>query len=258
MLEVRGVFGPRTRKGLPASRTRTRSPGRRWGRCSARAYTGPAGRTCSTRLGPNTWRPLGYHAETLNVIGFDDGPFAREHRGRVLLVGTVCSGTRLDGVVSGHIQRDGTDSTRRIVQLVQHSQFCRHVQAVLLQGIAVGGFNVVDIHDLAELLRVGVLVVARKKPDMAAVRRALFSDDPPNRPRVRGASRKWRLIQAAGEVERLGPSRRALRRCAAGGQPVIDHRLWVQRAGLSLERARNIVLATTLHGNIPEPLRLAH
>ncbi|MBN2191817.1 MAG: DUF99 family protein [Polyangiaceae bacterium] len=194
----------------------------------------------------------------MNVIGFDDGPFAREHRGRVLLVGTVCSGTRLDGVVSGRIQRDGVDSTRRIVELVQRSQFGANVQAILLQGIAVGGFNVVDIHRLAESLGVGVLVVTRRRPDMAAVRLALFSDDPSGRPPVRGAARKWRLIQAAGELEPLGPSRRALRRGAATGQPVSGQRLWIQRAELTLEQAREIVLTTTLHGNVPEPLRVAH
>jgi endonuclease V-like protein UPF0215 family len=194
----------------------------------------------------------------VNVIGFDDGPFPRQHRGRVLLVGTVCSGTRLDGVVSGHIQRDGADSTRRMGELVQRSQFGGHVQAIVLQGIAVGGFNVVDIHGLSETLGVGVLVVTRRRPDMETVHRALFSDQPPGRPRVPGAARKWRLIRAAGELELLGPSRRALRRQAATGQPANGQRLWIQRAGLSLEQARDVIVATTLHGNVPEPLRLAH
>jgi endonuclease V-like protein UPF0215 family len=194
----------------------------------------------------------------VNVIGFDDGPFPREHRGPVLLVGAVCSGTRLDGVISGTIQRDGADSARRMLELVRASQFVEHVQAILLQGIAVGGFNVVDIHLIAESLGVGVLVVTRRKPDMAAVERALFSDTPPRRPRVRGAPRKWRLIRAAGELELLGPSHRSLKRARVTGQPASGQRLWVQRAGLTLEQARDVVVATTLHGNIPEPLRLAH
>ena len=34
--------------------------------------------------------------------------------------------------------------------------------------------------------------------------------------------------------------------------------VYVQRAGLSLAEARELLAATTLHGNIPEPLRLAH
>ncbi|MBX3222486.1 MAG: DUF99 family protein [Labilithrix sp.] len=192
----------------------------------------------------------------MNVIGFDDGPFPREHRGDVLLVGVVCSGTRVDGIVSGRVRRDGADATRRMVELVRASQF-GHVQAVMLQGIAVGGFNVVDIHGLSKALHLPVLIVVRRPPDIAAVRRALFSDAPSTaRPRVPGAARKWRLIEQAGALEVVGPSRRALKR--ASGLQANGPKLWIQRAGLSLEEARRIVTATTLHGNIPEPLRVAH
>lgn len=175
-----------------------------------------------------------------NVIGFDDGPFVRTHTGSVLLVGAVCARTRLDGIVCGRVRRDGVDATRRMVELVARSQV-RHLHAVMLQGIAVAGFNVVDVRGLAEALAVPVLVVARRRPDMDAVRRALFHETPVVRPRVRGAARKWRLIEDAGASEPLG----------VGG-------LWVQRQGLTLEAARRLVAATTLHGNLPEPLRLAH
>lgn len=191
----------------------------------------------------------------MNVIAFDDGPFPRDHRGDVLLVGVVCSDTRVDGIVSGRIRRDGADATRRMIELVRASQFGAHLQAVLLQGIAVGGFNVVDIHGLSEALSVPVLVVVRRPPDMTAVRRALFSSAPTGeRPRVTGATRKWKLIERAGAVEPLGPSRRALKR----GSPRTAPKVWVQRAGLSTDEARRILAATTLHGNIPEALRVAH
>lgn len=193
----------------------------------------------------------------MNVIGFDDGPFPRDHRGNVLLVGVVCSGTRVDGIVSGRIRRDGADATRRMVELVRASQFGRHIQVIMLQGIAVGGFNVVDIHGLSRALELPVLVVVRRAPDMAAVHRALFSDAPSTeRPRVAGATRKWRLIQSAGELELIGPSRRSLKR--SSGLVTTGPKLWVQRVGLTTEQARRVIAATTLHGNIPEPLRVAH
>jgi endonuclease V-like protein UPF0215 family len=197
----------------------------------------------------------------VNVIGFDDGPFRRDHRGDVLLVGAICAGTRLDGIVSGRIRRDGADSTRRMIALVRASQFAEHVRAVMLQGIAVGGFNVVDIHALHAELGVPVLVVVRKLPDLDAVRRALFSEAPHLRPPVVGAARKWRLIERAGDIEPLGESHRSIRRASRespSGIRTSAPRLWVQRAGLSLEEARTLVASTTLHGNIPEPLRLAH
>lgn len=186
----------------------------------------------------------------MNVIGFDDGPFPREHRGKVLLVGCVCSGTRLDNVVTGYVRRDGADATRVMIELTRSAP---HVQAVMLQGIAVAGFNVVDVHALSETLDLPVIVVARRPPDMKAVERALFSTSPPGRPRVSGAARKWKLIQQAGDLEPLLPSRRAQKR---GARP--KPQLWVQRANVRMEDVRRLVEDTTLHGNLPEPLRLAH
>jgi len=166
-----------------------------------------------------------------NVVGFDDAPFPHGHRGDVRLVGTVCARTRLDGVLSGRVRRDGADAARTMIAMVRESQFARHVRAVLLQGIAVAGFNVVDVQALTEGLGVPVLVVMRKRPDLAAIREAIE--------RVRGGARKWALIEAAGSIEPLG-------------------KVLVQRTGLTLDEARALLLSTTLHGNLPEPLRLAH
>lgn len=167
-----------------------------------------------------------------NVIGFDDAPFERGHRGDVPLVGVVCARTRIDGILVSKIRRDGANATRAMVAMVEGSQFRAHVQAVLLQGIAVGGFNVVDVHALHEALGVPVIAIARKEPDREAMRRALFT-------RVPGAARKWRLLEQAGTMEPL-------------------RGVWVQRVGITRDHAREVLVATTLHGNLPEPLRVAH
>jgi endonuclease V-like protein UPF0215 family len=173
-----------------------------------------------------------------NVIGFDDAPFAREHRGDIRLVGAVCSRTRLDGVVCTRIRRDGANAARAMIDVIRTSGFHRHLQAVLLQGIAVGGFNVVDIRALHRELALPVLVVVRKQPDMKAIRRALFEGGP-RQQGVRGAEHKWRLIEAAGTPE-----------------PVAG--LFVQRLGLTLAEAGELIVKTRLHGLVPEPIRLAH
>jgi endonuclease V-like protein UPF0215 family len=149
----------------------------------------------------------------------------------VLLVGAVCARTRLDGVVTGRVRQDGWNATARMAALVAGSPFAGHVRAVLLNGIAVGGFNVVDIHGLAAALRRPVLVIARRRPRLEKIRRALE--------RLPRGERRWQLIDAAGPMEPI-----------AG--------LWVQRAGLSASEARDLIAATTLHGHLPEPLRLAH
>lgn len=185
-----------------------------------------------SRTGPGGARLL------TNVVGFDDGPFDRSLRGararrgaRVLLVGAVCARTRLDGVISGRITKDGRNATAAIAALVRGSPFDGHVRAVLLNGIAFGGFNVVDIHALAAALARPVLVVARRQPRLALIRDALA--------RLPAGAAKWRLIEQAGPME-----------------PVRG--VYVQRAGLSLVESRDLLAATTLHGNLPEALRLAH
>lgn len=167
-----------------------------------------------------------------NVIGFDDGPFRRESTEPVRIVGVVCARTRLDGVVSGFVGRNGDDATARITELIESSQFEGYVRAVLLKGIAVAGFNVVDIHALSGHLGVPVLVVLRRPPDYAAVRAALTAIGI-------DAEAKWERICRAGEPQRVRD-------------------LWVQAAGMTLERVAPLLAATTLHGHIPEALRVAH
>lgn len=167
-----------------------------------------------------------------NVVGFDDSPFALEHRGDVRVVGAVCARTRLDGVLATTVRRDGSNATDRLVEVVRASRFADHIRAVLLQGIALAGFNVVDIGRLAAELAVPVLVVVRKQPRMQMVKDALLDRTP-------GGAEKWKLIESFGALEPLG-------------------NLWVQRIGLSPKEATELLAATTSHGNIPEPLRLAH
>ncbi|WP_104203625.1 DUF99 family protein [Billgrantia saliphila] len=172
------------------------------------------------------------HRTFSHIVGFDDSPFAREHRGDVTIVGTVFSGLRLEGVLCGKVRRDGVNSTRELIRLAGASRFAGHLQLVMLQGIALAGFNVVDVPRLHAALGLPVLVVARRAPRREAIRRALLEH-------VTGGARKWSLIERLDEMEPL-----------AG--------VYVQRMGLSREEAERVIRATTPNGSIPEPLRVAH
>ncbi len=167
-----------------------------------------------------------------HVVGFDDGPFDRASRGDVPVVGAVFSGLRLEGVLCGRVRKDGANATRVLAGLVSTSRFAEHLQLVMLQGIALGGFNVVDVAALHRTLGLPVLVVARHRPDLPSIEDAL-------RRRVPSGERKWKLIEALGAMEE-----------AAG--------VFVQRAGLSLAEAEDVVRRTAVNGHIPEPLRAAH
>jgi len=167
-----------------------------------------------------------------NVIGFDDAPFQRTTTGNVTVVGAVFAGARLEGFLRGAVRRDGANATRELARLILESRFREHLQLVLLEGIALAGFNVVSPQELFERTNKPVLIVARDEPDFASIRRALLT-------KVRGGARKWRLIEKAGPMEK-----------AAG--------LYVQRAGLSLDDARRSIERFAVYGRLPEPLRVAH
>src|SRR6266568_1871029 len=129
-----------------------------------------------------------------HTLAFDDAPFPRGHRGPVLVVGTAYAHLRLEGVLALRVLRDGEDATAGIGAAVARSKFGPSADAILLQGLTLAGFNVVDIHALAETLDVPVLVIMRRPPRYEKVRRALLEHTP-------GGARKWELVQRAGPPE---------------------------------------------------------
>ena len=167
-----------------------------------------------------------------HVVGFDDAPFERSHRGDVLVVGAVFAGDRLDGVISTKVRRDGANAAQRLIDCITGSKYFDQLRAILLQGIAFAGFNVVDLQRLHEATGLPVLVVARYRPDLQAIRKALLEQ-------VRGGARKWRLIEAAGPMEAM-----------AG--------VCVQRCGITAEHAARLLDGLQQNSRLPEPLRVAH
>lgn len=167
-----------------------------------------------------------------HVVGFDDAPFERSHRGDVLVVGAVFAGNRLDGVISTKVRRDGANAAQRLIDCLTGSKYFDQLQAILLQGIAFAGFNVVDLQRLHQATGLPVLVVARYLPDLQAIRKALLEQVP-------GGTRKWRLIEAAGPMEPMAA-------------------LYVQRCGITAENAARLLASLQQNSQLPEPLRVAH
>ena len=112
-----------------------------------------------------------------HVVGFDDAPFAREHRGDVAIVGTVYAGPRLEGVLVGWVRRDGANATDVLARLVTGSKY-RQLRLILLQGIAFAGFNVVDVEALHRRTGLPVVAVSRRAPRFARVRSAPLISSP--------------------------------------------------------------------------------
>lgn len=168
---------------------------------------------------------------TLRAIGFDDAPFARRPGAAVRVLGAVCAGTRFEGLVAGAVRRDGWGATDELCRLLLRGKFLPQLHLVLLDGIAFGGFNVVDLAALAARLRRPCVAVMRRAPDLPAVERALR--------RLPRPARRLDLLRRAGPVHRRGPFFFQVQ----GGDP--------DAVGAALARL-------TDRGVVPEALRLAH
>jgi uncharacterized protein len=167
----------------------------------------------------------------IRVVGIDDSPFDKFKDKKTTILGVFYRGGQfLDGVLSSSVKVDGSDSTKEIAEMVAKSKFCSQVRAIMLKGIAVGGFNVIDIQKLHEKTKIPVIVVMRKLPKIEEMEAAL---------KKLNMGRKLKLIKSAGEIKKAG-------------------KLFIQAAGIDFEKAAEIVKLTSTHSFVPEPIRIAH
>jgi hypothetical protein len=168
----------------------------------------------------------------VRTIGIDDGPFKRSGRGDVLVVGAVYrGGSVFDGLLTTTVRKDGWNATDKLLSMLMESKFLPQLHYIILDGIAFGGFNIVDIDRLHLETGLKVLVTIRRKPDLEAVKKALSHLTHPEK--------RWQLIRSAGEF-----------------YPI--NKLHCQLKGMDLGEAKQLLKLTCTRSHIPEALRAAH
>lgn len=169
----------------------------------------------------------------IRIIGWDDEAFVKGLKPqKVRLVGAVIrGGDYLDGVLSTHVGYDEMDSTDKITDSVNSSRHKEQLRAIMTDGISFAGFNLVDIHELNKKTGLPVIVIQRKKPDVEEFLKA--------QERFGNFQERKRIVEKSGKFFRL-------------------EKVWFQFSGIAESEAREIISLSTTHGNIPEPLRIAH
>lgn len=168
---------------------------------------------------------------TIKVIGFDDAPFDRTSGSLVAIAGVVCGGTRFEGMVWGQVIPDGLDATDAICQLLVGGKFLPQLHLVLLDGIAFGGFNIIDLPELASRLQIPCVAVMRRQPNLAAVEKAVGY--------LSESEYRLELLHRAGTIHACEP-------------------FFFQVCGEQPEVIAAVLGRLTDNGKVPEALRLAH
>lgn len=167
----------------------------------------------------------------IRVIGIDDAPFDKFKNKKVLVVAVVMrGGSWVDGILSTKVTVDGNDSTRKIIEMINKCKFKPQLQCIFLDGIAVAGFNVIDVQELNRKTKLPVIVIIRRMPDIDNIKKTLIKIS---------KKQKIKLIEKAGDVMQVDD-------------------IFIQLTGINLDTARKILKIVCTRSLIPEPLRLAH
>jgi endonuclease V-like protein UPF0215 family len=171
----------------------------------------------------------------IRILGIDDGPFTPHSNEKALIIGVMFrAGFWLDGVLSTNINVDGHDSTSQIIEMVNKSRHKSQLGVIMLDGLTVGGFNVINIREVFLKTGIPVIVIMRKYPNLEKIKKALK--------RFYDWKSRWNTIKDAGEIYQIEK----------------HETIFMQIKGISREDAEEIVRLSTTRSAIPEPIRVAH
>ena len=171
----------------------------------------------------------------VRVLGIDDSPFEFRDRRSLVVGALVRVPNYLEAVMRTEVEVDGDDSTDRLVDMVLKSRYKDQVKLVIVDGVALAGFNVVDIQALHERTGVPVATVTRDEPDVPGIEAAL-------RTHFDDWERRMSLV-----------TRHPLRGLDTGHKP-----LFASVVGMDWADMEQLVRLTTVRGAVPEPVRMAH
>ena len=174
--------------------------------------------------------------QEIRVLGIDDGKFIPHTKGDALIVGVVFrGGCSIDGVMHTKVSIDGLDATQKLADMINGSPHRHQLRLVMLNGVTLAGFNIVDINKLCALTGLPVLALTNVKPNLEGIHDALKH--------LPDTEERWQLIVNVGETYEVTNK---------------GVNLYVGLAGITLADAKTVLDLTSTRGSYPEPLRVAH
>ena len=171
----------------------------------------------------------------IKLLGIDDGSFVFNGKNTLLIGVVMRANGYIEGVLKREILIDGSDATDVLTEMIEQTPHRKQIKAILLDGVAVGGFNIIDIEKVYKIIQLPIITVTRDLPNLEQMKKALqshFSD----------WKSRFQLIQK-------GP----LQAMETQHNPI-----YFKCVGLDDQRAKEIITISTIRGVIPDPIRVAH
>jgi endonuclease V-like protein UPF0215 family len=173
--------------------------------------------------------------QQIRLLGIDDSPFTFTDK-YATVIGVVMRGSQyLECVLKSQVSIDEDDATYVCKEMIENTRHRKQLKVMLLDGIALGGFNIVDIEDIFNSLQLPVITVTRDKPDFNKIKDALKKN-------FLDWEKRLTLIKN-GTIHKVQTS---------------HNPIYVKCSGIDIEEAKEIIKISTIRGVIPEPIRVAH
>ena len=173
--------------------------------------------------------------QQIRLIGIDDSPFDFSEKHSDIIGVVMRGGGYIECVLKNTVEIDGDDATKTCISLINGTRHKIQLRAILLDGISLGGFNVVDIEKLYNSTNIPVITITRDNPDFEKIESALKKN-------FKGWKRRLALIKKG-----------TLHKVKTSHNPI-----FVKCVGITLAEAKEIIKISTIRGAIPEPIRVAH
>ena len=171
----------------------------------------------------------------IRLLGIDDSPFTFKDK-KCRIIGVVMRGGEyIEGVLSDEVQIDKLDSTKKIIKMIKNTRHNKQIKAVLIDGVALGGFNIFDIKEIYDKTNIPIITITRDKPDLDKIKAAL-------KKHFKDWKERFDLINK-GELHRIRTK---------------HNPIYIKYAGICAGEAKEIIKISTIRGVIPEPIRVAH
>jgi len=171
----------------------------------------------------------------IRLLGLDDAPFRFKDKYTKVIGAVMRGGEYLECILSNQVTIDGNDSTKVIKNIIKNTRYKKQLKGILTDGIALGGFNIIDIEDIYTTSLIPVITVTRDYPNFNEIKNALKKHFEDWKDRY-NLMKKGTLYEVKTKYNPI----------------------YVKCAGIDISEAKEIIKLSTIRGVIPEPIRVAH
>jgi len=173
-------------------------------------------------------------------IGFDDATFELHSEiTYTQLIGVICQGTRMVGVIRDKILIDGDDATETLMKMVKQND--KQVQYIITHSITFGGFNLINLEKIYSEIQKPIISITEREVDIDSVKKALLNKFPNT------YRNKLKIIIKAGNLYETDLH-------TAGG----ISKIYFHCKGIKVKEVESLLKKICIDSKLPESVRIAH